>query len=176
MRVLIDVDGVVADLLGHLWARMDTLIRIEDLKSWHIISDLPEHESKQILHWFHDMEFWRTLPVMDGAREGVQYLRESGYDVAWVTAPYPSCKGWADARYEWLQKNMNASYKDICLMPRKGLSQGDIFIDDKPENVREWQQANPKGKAFLYSHPFNQYEALPRFTWGTMLSDLKSVM
>lgn len=168
MRVLIDVDGVVAGLLAHLWDNMETDIKIADLRSWHIIRDLPERESQKILELFKQREFWRTLPVMPGAKEGIQKIRDAGHDIVWLTAPYTPCYGWASERFEWLGRNFDAHYHDICIAHRKGCISGDVLIDDKPENVREWQQMNPSGRVFLYAHAFNVSEPFARMTWDSM--------
>jgi 5'(3')-deoxyribonucleotidase len=118
------------------------------------------------------MEFWKTLPVKPGAKEAIQSLRDAGHDILWVTSPYPPCYGWASERMAWLARNFDVHPHDVCITHRKGCVTGDIFIDDKPENIAEWQEMNPRGRAFIYAHAFNASETFPRITWDTMWNSI----
>ena len=98
---------------------------------------------------------------MEGAAEGIAYLRSIG-DVVWVTAPNHLCPTWDHERRQWLKRHFESPPKDVIFCDDKGLVKGDVFIDDKPENIRRWQSQNPEGKAYLFDAPNNKHVEWPR--------------
>jgi 5'(3')-deoxyribonucleotidase len=135
----------------------------EDFKSWDVLDELTKEQKKEALLAMSTEEFWRGLPVMDGAKKGVRHLRNFGHQIVWVTSPWESCSGWERARRAWIREHFGDD--DIVITSSKGHVQGDVFIDDKPKNVREWRKSNPRGRALLFSAPHNLDEDLTHFTW-----------
>jgi 5'(3')-deoxyribonucleotidase len=79
----------------------------------------------------------RSLNPYAGNVEAVDRLRELG-TVKFVTAATPTCATWADERLNWLAAHCNASHKDVIIASEKYLVHGDVFVDDRIENLDRW--------------------------------------
>lgn len=171
MRILLDVDGVVADSVSYM---LDILGISEEkrkkLINWNVLPDMDKEDKKKAIELLSDSDFWRNLPLIDGAKEGVKTLRFLGHDIKWVTSPWSSCLGWEDARKEWLSKNFGGEDPIVFTRDKEEVD-GDVFVDDKPENVEKWQRAHPReGHAFLFDTPFNRTFYWPtRVTWKELV-------
>lgn len=168
MRALIDVDGVVANFSEHLLGRVGSSATFDDVTEWDIFSlierkDGPERK-KVALQMMEDPEFWASLPVMEGAIEGVNIIKET-MEVFWVTSPWPTCQGWDIARRTWLNTHFGADPKHVIITASKFVCVGDMFIDDHVDNVEKWQQHHPDKMALLYDAPYNKGEKHVRFSW-----------
>lgn len=167
--ILLDVDGVVADFVAGVESIIGRKFTQEEKRKWDVLQFLKPEEREEVYAELAQPDFWRNLPVVDGALEGVRYLDRLGYDITWVTAPWASCESWESARRDWLDEKFAMSAKGHHYIPTASKEKvvGDILIDDKPQNIREWKEANPDKKAFLFDTPFNQdYDGAPRFTWS----------
>src|SRR3972149_11585151 len=108
MRIIVDVDCVVADLVGAILDIADSLTgqktdRDKLILQWDWFEkEYPAPVMKEIVHNLDSQEFWRTLPYIKGAFKGVNYLREQGHQLIWVSKPREKCIGWVDARRDWL--------------------------------------------------------------------------
>ena len=170
MLYLIDCDGVLADFTAHVIKTTGADITPEDVTSYRIEDHLgPEAVAAAEGHW-DDPVWWATLPVIGGAREGIDNIRQAGNEVLIVTSPWPTCRGWYDARKSWLLQHFEIPYGDVLPIRRKELVAGDVLIDDKVEHVERWQAAHPEGRAFIYDQPYNREADLPfRITWADRL-------
>lgn len=168
MKILLDVDGVVADFVKGLEMVLGHTFSSEDKKHWAVHNRLDRATRNQALEEMADAHFWESLPLMEGAKEGVNYLETMGHQIVWVTSPWPSCESWDSARAKWLEKHFDIIGKKhhLIIAADKSDVKGDVFIDDKPSHVREWSKKHPEKKAFIYDAPHNQNIAdFPRFTW-----------
>ena len=162
-KILIDVDGVVADFKA---AVLDEL-QLEDThpEDWDFIDKLKPEDKEEADALLEDLEFWGGLPLVDGAKKAIRYLRAFGHEIVWVTSPWSSCIGWETARRSWIKKNFGSD--DVVVTSSKHHIDGDVFIDDKPENVEAWKKAHPNKKAFIYDQTYNRdYSGAPRFDWS----------
>jgi len=162
-RALLDVDGVVADFVGHVIALTGSPITREDVLEWDIFSILGPLK-KEGLALMEDPHFWETLPLIEGAVQGVGKLAKT-HELFWVTSPWPTCKGWDVARRGWLKKHFDVDPKHVVITSSKFLCTGDMFIDDHVDNVRDWVKYHPAGRALLFDAPYNQGGAYERFKW-----------
>lgn len=157
-RALVDVDGVVADFSQHVIDSVGSSLTVADITRWDIFGLIEEADgsAKKVaaLAAMEDMQFWNTLPIMEGAVEGLKELRKT-YDVFWVTSPWPTCHGWDVARRNWIVKNFQASPDHVVVTNAKFICAGNVFIDDKIDNVKAWAEHNPEGRALLFSAPYN---------------------
>lgn len=177
MRFLIDVDGVVADLvpyiLEHLEEKFPSLDipLIADIQSdlFSIESSpLPPEALQYTLEWLLKPGFGKNLPVSKGAQDAVSQIREAGHDVFWLTAPWWGAPMWEHDRRHWIAKNFKDGHDRVIFAHSKYVCAGSVFIDDRVKNVREWQRDNPSGKALLFTQPWNshtKYDGYNRFTW-----------
>ncbi len=173
-RKVIDVDGVVSELVPHLLDTIDSVSKPEDFHGWDILQDLPESERRTALATMAKSSFWANLPVKEGAQRAIADLRAMGHEIVWATSPWSSCKDWEAIRYQWLAKHFDVDLEDVIVGKDKHDIPGRDFIDDKSENVEAWQKSNPNGRAWLYDTPHNQDFNWPRrFTWE---KDLEKIL
>lgn len=197
--LLTDVDGVLADFTGYLldivhskfaymtlkpadvtsWDVFDLMKKRHgpDTKelAWALCDDIEDDDIKgnlAISHILRKSSFWETIPVIVGAVDGLAALRAADYRLVAVTAPWAGCRDWGYKRGKWLT-TLGFDHKHLVIAADKHYLRGDIFLDDKPENIEMWAEANPNGRAVLYDAPYNQSFSWPlRFQWGQPLEKL----
>jgi len=104
--------------------------------------------------------FCANLPPLPGARESLASLQEM-VEVIVVTSPMEHASHWRQERVEWLRREMGLPDEAVILCERKDLIFGDLFVDDKPTNVRRWRDRWGSGTravtpALLWDTPFNR--------------------
>jgi 5'(3')-deoxyribonucleotidase len=176
-RILVDVDGVLANFSQHVLnkLRVSTKMSTDEIKTWDIFSLLevrfsPYHK-KMALAMMDTMEFWKHLPVMAGAQEGVQALRDAGYEVVFVTSPWDSCVGWNVARNAWLKQHFGAGPRDVIITHCKYMVHGHTLIDDRESHVEEWNSRHAD-KAMLFAAAYNQNAPFLRWDWPKIVRSL----
>lgn len=170
---IIDVDGVTADFIKGLESAIDRKFSEEELGHWDLIKRLPKDTKDEVYELLTEPDFWRRLPVIDGAQEGVKYIEGLGYQIIWVTSPWTSCESWESARHDWLNKHFDLDKRGHEYHPTsdKERIDGEFIIDDKPENVKKWMDAHPSKRAFIYDAPYNKdFTTATRFTWNKVRS------
>ena len=160
MLILLDCDGVLADFFDYLLKLAGSEYTCADLTDWDIFKWLGETELKTAKMLLSGPEFWATQPVLEGAQQSVEAFRSEGHHVICVTSPWLPCKYWGYARREWLKTNFDIPPEDVIVAYSKYHLRGDVFIDDKPASVRQWNHANPGKYALLYDQPYNEAERL----------------
>ena len=134
----IDVDGVLADLVGKVLYYQNSVYKTNfkhsDITSYNMESILG---ADNVLNIFELMEYnhdVKTVDVIPGAVELVRDLRQLGR-VIFVTAPCPLYRGWADDRLYWLKSHFSASPYDVTSIYDKTLFNGQVLIDDSSSNI-----------------------------------------
>lgn len=166
MIVLLDVDGPCADLVGHAIAVARLPITPDDHVNY---DDLPRYPGVREL--FGDYAFWQSLPVVAGAIAGVDRIRTAGHEVVFVTAPWRYCRGWADARRDWLASYFAARAADVIVAERKELVRGDVLIDDRPETLESWvlgTDANVQAMLYRMAHNAAAHSRWPAWRWDRL--------
>lgn len=160
---LVDCDGVLGDFTGHVLRLTGATYKPEDIKKWDVFEYVGKHHEDFLLQ---SPEFWRTLPVIPGAQDAIKQLKQSG-EVLIVTSPYYSCRGFFEARFEWLREHFGIDPGDVIPTPKKYLIPGDALFDDKPDHVKEWAEEHPEGTAYLFDQPYNRdFEWPHRLGWA----------
>lgn len=155
LRVLYDVDGVLADLIGGLCKACSFKIAEPDNVTAYNFEDcMPKEVVGEWRSVMLDPGFALSLEPYRGARELVQVALDCGYEVVYVTMPYRASKTWAYDRCEWLDKHMPKA--PIVLTGHKHLVTGDQLIEDNPENLAKWLEHHPRGMGVLVDRPWNQ--------------------
>ena len=154
--MLLDCDGVLADFTDHLLTLIGSNLTLADITDWHFLKLLRPNERRAAYMLLEGEEFWATQPVVAGAREGVDAMRADGHHVVCVTAPWLTCKNWGYIRREWLKTHFDIEPDDIANWSSKHRVSGDVFIDDKPEHVARWAEANPGLWPILFDQPYNR--------------------
>lgn len=138
---ILDVDGVLVDCAGHALKLVGAPQTVEDITDYDMFSFLSTEHRDAVYAMWEGFDFWRDLPVIEGAQEGVIRLRRYGFRVVFATSPWVGCHGWENARRASLGQLFDAKSSDVVSIHDKALLNGDLFIDDKAEHVRAWHQA-----------------------------------
>ena len=136
---LIDCDGVVADFGRHT---LDLLgmqdVPSSEIKTWSMTDVFSDRKGDMEGLWA-TPEFWATLPLIDGAVDGVKNIERKGYDIVWLTSGYEPCPLWWHLRLNWLRENFGTHDHALCAMHKKWLVDGSFFVDDKLSHVKKWR-------------------------------------
>lgn len=154
MRILIDVDGVLADLVGALCAELatrDSVVTPEDFTSYPFEDILTPQEMRIITHHMAMPGFCSSIPWYPAGRTFLECIKEAGEVVA-VTKPFQASRTWAWERQQWLHgvvsHVVHTGYKE-CI-------RGDLLIEDCFDHIEAWLFENPQGRAVMIDRPWNQ--------------------
>ena len=159
MKIYFDMDGVLA----HFDA-----MRPNDKDLNHPSEDLsPEKRAAKKLFW-QEIEkqpnFWRDIPVM----VNIEYLLKTAFDMGeiFVLSKTPGPQKFiggqkyvdfvASEKRKWIAKNLNKFFDEkhviICDGPKGELihpTKTDILVDDRQENINEWESHGGRGVLFI---------------------------
>ena len=168
MIILLDVDGVVADMVGPLLAWAELYQLSEDIIDYDFVKCLTLEEREEVEAIMERPEFWEHgVGLMYGCRSFESGPVYANHEVHFVTTPYRGCNGMTNARDEWIAECFGDSFVDrVTYTSQKHLVRGDRFLDDKPENVSKWQEWNPEGQAWIFDQPWNRKFDWPRRFMG----------
>jgi 5'-nucleotidase len=148
-RLIVDMDGVLADIYGQLIERdaHDTGRR----KSLREVTGIPEAEAFPHLdNYIHGAGFFRSAAVMPDSQEVLAELN-ARYEVFIVSAATQFPLSLAE-KQAWLKEHFPfISWQQLVLCGSKRIVQGDIMIDDHFKNLDFFQ-----GRTLLFSQPHNQ--------------------
>jgi 5'-nucleotidase len=174
MIILLDVDGVLADFHGGILSLIQDLfnlhLTINDFKNWDYTSALKSEKQKQILReQVKQPGLISRLSPYSEAVEAVGKLRRLG-EVICLTSPNHSVPTWIPERYEWLERHFKIPPQDVTLTGKKHLVDGDIMIDDHPDNVLSWIERHPAGAGFMWDRPYTKNNRAPRIdNWNEII-------
>lgn len=156
-RILIDVDGVLADFMGAVLSFVNT--RHGTNFNHHDMYDdfrvvIKEYHTQELENFIKSEGFCQMLKVLPGAIEGVQKLRDLGWDIMFVTSPYKDAPTWAYDRMKWLERYFGATREDVIFARNKKYVHGVTLIDDLPRNCIEWSRYN-QACSYMYERPWN---------------------
>lgn len=149
--IAIDMDNVIADVEAHYinWYEKENGVRV-DRKS---LSGIPETEAlpdkTAVMRYLFTPGFFRTIPVMKGAKEALQTL-SGNYEIFIVSAAMQFPQSLSE-KYEWLAEHFPAiNWKNIVLCGDKSVIKTDYMIDDHTKNLDYF-----KGKPLLFTASHN---------------------
>ena len=180
MRYLVDVDGVVADMIrgfdSFLYVMTGERLPIERM-SMHKLSRCPEVAH---LHAKYDLEsmlsrflenpdvYGSLIPPIDGAILAIHELLARGHEVGFVTAVWHSAPASYGSKLRWLHR----MFPDVPMLAvrsdEKHWVRGDRAIDDRYDTCARWAEAGVP--AMLFRQPWN--EAPP----GTRTYDWQEIL
>lgn len=167
LRILCDVDGVIADWLGAVLKAAHAIcgrtLSRDEVTNWLRINDLADRlgMTKEQCRSLHDAlnapGFCRSFETL-----GNRLLHSnigSGNEVLYVTTPWESSKTWCYDRWRWL---LHHGFTDdtscIIQVPNKKYIWGDVMIDDKPENIHGWIKEWGGGIGLLWNQSWNRHD------------------
>jgi 5'-nucleotidase len=186
MLILVDMDGPLADLEAAVaQAREDTnlpVIEPTDRVGFHVADDYQARYGDEARDWVRNVMatpgFYRHLPVVDGARAGLEQLAQDGHDVRILTSPLmwnPTC---ASDKLLWADEHFGGDWKARVIIARdKTLVRGDILIDDKPDITGD---LNPIWRHVRFDTVYNQNrDGLRLCGWGDidrLVEDVEGIL
>jgi len=169
MIILIDMDDVLADFDGEFYRRWlkihpdKPLTHPGERKSFYVKDDSPENYYPLITEINTAPGFVRNLPLIEGGKEAINEMKDSGHTLFICTSPLLKFQNCVKEKYEWVDEHLGPEWvKRLILTRDKTLVRGDYIIDDKPEisgNV------NPVWEHILYDKPYNR-----NITWKKRLT------
>lgn len=160
IRVLLDIDGVVADFLTAALSVVHEvsgqLYRAEDLPTWDIWDHVGREHEGACYERYRAEGFCAGLQPYPGAVDGVQRLL-SVAEVHVVTSPIHG-KHWYYERAEWVRQHLGIAPKQVLFTGHKEHVAGDILIDDRVLHVRKWADMHPLGVGIVWDQPYNRAE------------------
>lgn len=137
---LVDIDGVLADWMGGLRTKLHEICQASnkgypldgDQKSWELLTGDPDADDLIATAQNHP-ELYISLPVIDGAKQGLETLERLGYNVFICSTPAEDNPTCASQKLAWIKDNFGVRWvPKVILTSDKTLVRGDILIDDKP--------------------------------------------
>ena len=180
LRLLVDMDGPLADFDLHFWNRsLDRGFTFDVPHHSHqrhryFTDHLPDRRERRAARDMVDSPGWfENLPVVPGAVDGMKALCEVA-DVWVCTKPLevnPTCR---DAKAAWLAEHFGgALVSKLVIAPDKSMVRGDVLLDDAPKP--EWY-ASAEWRPVIYTAPYNgvgsTWEDLPHWTWADGVDQL----
>lgn len=138
MVILSDFDDVLENLCVTWVAALNntygTKVEYSDVTDWEIEKFFPSITRSQIFSPLSSEMFWKKVEPTEGAVKYTKKLMGEGHDFYIVTASPP-------LTIEYKYKHVFRKYfpfipkENFILINSKQLLKGDVFIDDKPDNL-----------------------------------------
>ena len=161
LRLLIDMDGVLCDLVGKWFAAYNAKygdrLTLDQMTEWgpHRYA----REGKRVYKYLSKPGFFRDLQPLPGAVDGMRELVQAGFDVVIVTA---ARRGHQD-KLAWIEKHLPFLPRHhVIFAHRKELVRGDIMFDDAPHHLENF--ARHGGQPVAMAYPYNARVSYPRVT------------
>jgi 5'(3')-deoxyribonucleotidase len=141
-RLLLDCDCILSDFVRPCLNILESLTgktyKREDVTAFDIMRSLeiPDDVVQEAYIRMRMEDFCRSLPVFEGAQEGVAKLKEVAH-VFIATSPMGGLY-WTGERAEWLNRLFDIKQKNVIQASAKFILSGDVFVDDKTSALVEW--------------------------------------
>lgn len=135
--VLVDMDGVLADFDGLVLERLPRSIARVARMNFYIAQDYPEH-NERVREITSHPDFFRQLPVIDGALDGWEKMLDLGYDPRICSAPLSENKFSVEGKLSWLREIFVPKFGEqvvrrAIIDKQKYKYHGRVLIDDRPQ-------------------------------------------
>lgn len=175
MRILIDMDDVLADTLQRFldWYERDFGIQYKpsDLTGKKLYQIVKEEHKEAVLAYPHHRDFFKDLPVIENSREVVKKLNDRfEVYIASAAMEFPFS---LDHKNAWLDEHFPfIPWKRRIFCGDKSVLKGDVLIDDHDFNLSGFE-----GRKIMFSSSHNlnetKYERLNNWMEAEKLFDLE---
>ncbi|XP_043567858.1 5'(3')-deoxyribonucleotidase, mitochondrial-like [Chiloscyllium plagiosum] len=169
LRVLVDMDGVLADFEGGFLKKFrdtypeDPYIELQDRRGFWVSTQYGElqpdlcEKAKSI---WESKNFFIELEPIPGAVEAVKEMANmKDTDVFICTSPIKKYKYCPYEKYAWVEKHLGKDFLELMVLTRdKTLVSGNLLIDDKPDI--SGVEPCPKWEHVLFSACHNMHVQL----------------
>jgi len=179
MRILVDMDGVMADFeKGVLDTYRDRhpdkpFIPLNQRTSFYVKQQYPDELQPLVEEIYLSQGFYLGLPPIEGSLEALSELVSRGDEIYICTSPLLKNPFCVQEKYDWVIKHLGRDWTERMIVSKdKTIVDGDFLIDDRPD-VEGVQQ--PTWEHILYSQPYNsQVNSKLRMTWRNWKSVIDS--
>lgn len=151
MRILCDVDGVLADFVAAVCRNLKGDLDPEDFKEPSMLDAMDQEDKKRFELLSKRDGFCSTIRPYPGAKSFLKMLE----DVHIVTKPWNS-PTWSWERSRWLEEHFGIDKSKIIFTGLKHMVHGDVLIEDNADNLNQWSEENPRGAGILLDRPWNR--------------------
>jgi 5'-nucleotidase len=150
-RLLLDMDGVIADFNRHSIRTYNEIhgTTLDEAKCDIYIGDHevlePSIDPKKLRAPYREVGFFLGCPPVKGAQAAVARLHQH-FDIFLLTTHYWGNATCVHEKEVWLQRYFPYLASKGIFTSHKYTVKGDIFVDDRPKNLKAWKEAWPEGR------------------------------
>jgi 5'-nucleotidase len=175
MRILVDMDGVLADFNRALYEAWEKeypreSLDVPETRIKSMLHEEPQEKRQRIRKLYHAPGFYRSLTPIKGGIEAVREMAKRGHGVFICSSPVTNTYCISE-KIEWVMEYLGDEFvRRTVITKDKTLVKGDILIDDWPDvtgaAVPEWEHV-------VFDQPYNKHITdKRRITWDTYIEVL----
>jgi 5'-nucleotidase len=157
LRILVDLDGIVADFFGLLFREYEwetgESIDISQILSWDMAQYVQHPETLNRI--FFRPGFFTRLKPIPGALESLRALAGEGHELVIVSSPCTPHS--AAEKVDWCKTHLPfLDQKNVWIGHKKHHVRGDVLIDDGPHNAVAYRSEHPEALLVSIAYPYNE--------------------